>query len=129
MSRNLKFSSCGFFLGLMACASLITNTLITSTLAAQEASDKHPAPAPAIPGVQALIPGVQAVGGHPFLALLDDVTIKTQPYADGYFSFTAQCQLNAPIDTAAVANAVSTQSETEADWAELLTYTLSLIHI
>jgi len=111
MSRNLKCSGCGFFLGLMAYALLMTNTL-----AAQKTTDKHPAPAPAIPGVQ-------AINGHPFSSLLDDVTIKPQPYADGYFSFVAQCQLNAPLDSAAVTNANSAQSETEATWAELMTYT------
>lgn len=111
MSRNLNRSGCGFFMGLMAGA-----FLMTSTLAAQETTAKHPAPAPAIPGVQAL-------NDHPFSSLLDDVTIEPQPYANGYFSFVAQCQLNAPLDSAAVTNANSAQSETEATWAQLMTYT------
>ena len=109
MSRIFEFSGGGFFLGLLACA-----FLTTSALTAQETTVEHHAPAPPIPGFL-------AVSGQPFHSLLDDVTIKSEPYEDGYFSFVAQCQLNAPNDPAA-ANETDSDVSDETEWAALLTY-------
>ena len=112
MSRTFIVTSCRFFLGLLASATVIAGGL--------DVQQTH---------AQALISApVTSVEMDPeerlLLTLLDDVTINNHSDSDDYYSIAAKCQLNAPVDLdPEVVNEPPPSSEPEDDWLDLLTFT------